>query len=426
MLTAEGEVKILDFGIYKRLQPEDGVPMTTTISKDGRLVGTVTAMSPEQAAGAVVDQRSDLFSLGSLLYELLTGTPPFVGENSHETLSRICLYKETPVHEVNAEVPEVFSQLIGALLEKDPIRRPQSAAEVDQALAEIATGAPVLGLVSGRWAGTTTASTAMGQATVLTGTQAQLSQGPTIPARPGETGVPTPTAGLWTTGISGIAPGETSSGPVVRTLLLNDLVDSTKLVEALGDERAAQIFEQHDRVARDLLQKNSGREIDKSDGFLMLFERPMDAVRFALGYHAALAEISEQEGVTVASRVGIHVGEVVLRVNTIDDVSRGAKALEVEGLAKSARGNGDVEQRQPGGDPRHDPGATPSSPGGEHDREVQQPVADEYDHPTEDQDPDKDPELLDIMDDLVPRQFNPLGKHPVEAVGQAFKSLDQA
>jgi len=121
----------------------------------------------------------------------------------------------------------------------------------------------------------------------------------------------------------------------VRTLLLNDLVDSTKMVDALGDERAAKIFEQHDRMARELLKATGGREIDKSDGFLMLFERPMDAVRFALGYHAALEEISERERVTVSSRVGIHVGEVVLRVNSADDVARGAKPLEVEGLAKA-------------------------------------------------------------------------------------------
>ncbi len=310
MLTATGEVKILDFGVYKRLAPEDGVSLTQTLSVDGRLVGTVTAMSPEQAAGEEIDHRSDLFSLGSLLYELLTGTPPFIGKTSHETLSRICLRKETPAEELVPEVPESLSLLIGLLLEKEPAKRPQSAEKVQLALAEIA--AEMSGVMPRLDPATWT--------------------GEFAPYKPGAEAADTPPST-----VSGTLPTAvtTPSGPTVRTLLLNDLVDSTQLVEELGDERAAEIFEQHDRKARELLKATGGREIDKSDGFLMLFERPMDAVRFALGYHAALEEISEREGVPVSSRVGIHVGEVVLRVSSAEDVARGAKPLEVEGLAKA-------------------------------------------------------------------------------------------
>ncbi len=305
MVTDAGRSKILDFGIYKRMVGEDGSPLTTTISERGSLVGTVTAMSPEQAAGGTVDHRSDLFSFGTLLYELLAGRPPFLGENSHETLSRICLYKETPVRELNPELPESLSQLLTALLEKEPARRPQSAAEVREALDAISAE------LAGEESATLTPWTWAGTVSPVASDQ--------------------PTADPWTAGASPRTP----SGPTVRTLLLNDLVDSTKLVEKLGDERAASILEHHDRMARDILKANHGRENDKSDGFLMLFERPLDAVRFALGYHAALEEISGQEGVTVSSRVGIHIGEVVLRVNSPDDVARGAKPLEVEGLAKA-------------------------------------------------------------------------------------------
>jgi serine/threonine-protein kinase len=126
----------------------------------------------------------------------------------------------------------------------------------------------------------------------------------------------------------------TSTGAVLKTLLISDLVDSTKLIERLGDERAFELFGQHDRIARDLLQLVGGREIDKTDGFLMLFERPHDAVAYAIGYHQALADLSLEIGTCVASRVGIHLGEVYLRENRPEDIARGAKPVEVEGLAK--------------------------------------------------------------------------------------------
>lgn len=126
------------------------------------------------------------------------------------------------------------------------------------------------------------------------------------------------------------------SAPVIRTLLLCDLVASTQLVERLGDARAAELLSQHDRAARDLLVEFDGREIDKSDGFLLLFERPIEAVRFAIAYQDRLRELGTACGAAVLARVGIHVGEVVLRQNAAGDVARGAKPLEVEGLAKAA------------------------------------------------------------------------------------------
>jgi TolB-like protein len=127
-----------------------------------------------------------------------------------------------------------------------------------------------------------------------------------------------------------------ASIPVIRTLLLCDLVASTQLVERLGDARAAELLSRHDRAARDLLAGFDGREIDKSDGFLLLFERPIEAVRFAIAYQDKLRELGAGYGAHVVARVGIHVGEVVLRQNVPGDVARGAKPLEVEGLAKAA------------------------------------------------------------------------------------------
>jgi len=114
----------------------------------------------------------------------------------------------------------------------------------------------------------------------------------------------------------------------LRTLLFTDVVDSTQLVERLGDTHAAQVWQAHDRRSRELLARHRGREIDRADGFFLLFDDPSDAVRYALEYHEALADLA------LGARVGIHIGPVTLRENAHEDVARGAKPVEVEGLAK--------------------------------------------------------------------------------------------
>ena len=116
----------------------------------------------------------------------------------------------------------------------------------------------------------------------------------------------------------------------IRALLLTDVVDSTKLAESIGDTAMAQVWAAHDRIARDLLQRHHGHEIDKTDGMLMLFETADDAVGFTTEYHPALAAMT----VPLRARAGIHVGPVLLHENSSQDVALGAKPLEVDGLAK--------------------------------------------------------------------------------------------
>jgi putative peptide modification system cyclase len=123
-------------------------------------------------------------------------------------------------------------------------------------------------------------------------------------------------------------------GPRVRTLLICDIVDSTALVERMGDAPAAELLRRHDRIARDLMHAGGGREIDKTDGFLTLFERPIEAVAFAMAYHRALRTLGDDVKQTLRARVGIHVGEVVLWENAPADIADGAKPIDVEGLAK--------------------------------------------------------------------------------------------
>ncbi len=127
---------------------------------------------------------------------------------------------------------------------------------------------------------------------------------------------------------------ETPSRAVLKTLMVTDLVASTQLVEKIGDQKATEVFTQVDRVARSLLREHDGREIDKTDGFLILFERPINAVSFALDFHHALEEVGKKLDVALCARVGIHLGEVILRENAPEDISLGAKPIEVEGLSK--------------------------------------------------------------------------------------------
>lgn len=122
--------------------------------------------------------------------------------------------------------------------------------------------------------------------------------------------------------------------PLLRAVVICDLVNSTALIEQLGDRQAAEFMQQLDRAARDLLHRHQGQEIDKTDGFLLLFERPVQAVGFALAYQRLLTELGKVEFLPLKARVGIHVGDVLLWENRADDIAHGAKPVEVEGLAK--------------------------------------------------------------------------------------------
>jgi len=134
-----------------------------------------------------------------------------------------------------------------------------------------------------------------------------------------------------------------ASAPQVRTLLLTDLCDSTLLVERLGDGPAAELFRAHDRLVLELQQRWHGRLIDRSDGLLLLFERPIDGLGFALDYARGLRELGErpevkQRKLELRARAGLHVGEVLTWHNSEAAVQAGAKPLEVEGIAKPLAG----------------------------------------------------------------------------------------
>lgn len=137
MISTGGRVKILDFGIAKHVGPGIDGSRAGDLSKTGEIVGTSRAMAPEQARGLAVGPRSDLFSLGVLLYELLTGVSPFRGTTPMDSLARILRDHPRPIEELAPDVPEDLSHLVGRLLRKVPELRPADAAEVARTLEEL-------------------------------------------------------------------------------------------------------------------------------------------------------------------------------------------------------------------------------------------------------------------------------------------------
>jgi Tol biopolymer transport system component len=141
MLSDEGRLKILDFGLAK-LKPEgalSGISDLPTKSRtaEGRIVGTIAYMSPEQAEGKILDSRSDIFSLGIVLYEMATGERPFQGETTASVLSSIL--KDTPkaMNEINSALPSLLGRIIRRCLVKDPEHRYQTAKDLRNDLEEL-------------------------------------------------------------------------------------------------------------------------------------------------------------------------------------------------------------------------------------------------------------------------------------------------
>ncbi len=136
MVTPQLGVKIIDFGIARLLA--DNSPRLTL---PAQTVGTIAYISPEQAQGLDVDGRADLYSLGCVLYQLLSGRPPFFSTIPGALLMMQVMDRPTPLSVVRPDLPAGLSELVGDLLEKEPAARPATAAQVAGTIAAIARDA---------------------------------------------------------------------------------------------------------------------------------------------------------------------------------------------------------------------------------------------------------------------------------------------
>jgi serine/threonine-protein kinase len=144
LLTADGTLKIADFGLARRLDGDEG----PTVTLECAPVGTPTYMSPEQARGlaaapAALCPRVDVYGLGALLYEMLTGRPPFRGESAADTLRQVLFDEPVPPARLNPQVPRDLEAICLKCLEKEPPRRYATAAALADDLRRIGEGRPL-------------------------------------------------------------------------------------------------------------------------------------------------------------------------------------------------------------------------------------------------------------------------------------------
>jgi eukaryotic-like serine/threonine-protein kinase len=131
MVTSQGVVKLMDFGIAKSRTEQD-------LTRPGTTMGSLYYMSPEQVRGGTVDARSDLYSVGVMMYELLAGRRPFVADSAYEILNQQCnVVPQAPV-EVNHQLPGPLSDIIVCAMAKDPANRFQNAQALSNALRQVA------------------------------------------------------------------------------------------------------------------------------------------------------------------------------------------------------------------------------------------------------------------------------------------------
>ncbi len=170
LITDEGQVKVTDFGIARAINTEESLTQT------GAVMGTATYFSPEQAEGIGVDSRSDIYSLGVVLFEMVTGRPPFLGDTPVAVASKHVRDHPPAPRELNPSIPPTFEAIILKAMAKDPAHRYRTAEELRADLLRFNEGRSVLAMDD--------ADAATAMLAGAAGVRPRWS-GPSIPTRPG-------------------------------------------------------------------------------------------------------------------------------------------------------------------------------------------------------------------------------------------------
>jgi serine/threonine-protein kinase len=182
LIGSNGQVKVADFGIARALN----APTESNLTQVGSVMGTATYFSPEQAQGAQPDPRSDLYSLGIVMYEMVAGRPPFTGENPVSIAYKQVHDAPQPLVQIVADVPRSFEAIVAKLLAKDPKLRYPSAAALRDDLRRFRNDEPVQALTAAaamNRPATGVAAAAAAGATTVNPTLASTGSAPTAPPR---------------------------------------------------------------------------------------------------------------------------------------------------------------------------------------------------------------------------------------------------
>ena len=326
MVAAGDEVKILDFGLAKPISPD---LLDTTLTASGEIVGTAQAMSPEQVMGLAVGPASDLFSFGSVLYEMLTGRSPFKGETVFKTMDHVCCLDPPSVQDVRPETPHSLSELVHRLLAKDPAERPRGAREVVASLRQLA----------GSYAATRKGRD------VRRGALEDFEEPsvrPTEVHRHRKPPAPSPEEE------SAVQPGERRQVTVICCELLGAAPDSRTSFSALDPEALFELMPDFQEMAEIALEKFEGTLGNHLGHHLWAYfgypraheDSAQRAVRVALELREKVTELEQRfssTGRSFALRTAIHTGPAVVLASRSSQLALGSTldvAMGLQGLAE--------------------------------------------------------------------------------------------
>ncbi|RKI75008.1 protein kinase [Corallococcus sp. AB049A] len=348
--SARGEqARLLDFGIARLVEPEAG----SALSQVGVVLGTPEYLSPEQAVGAKVDTRSDLYSFGVLAYRVLSGRLPFDGPTPRHFLSQHASHAPLPLDRAAPQLSRYVGllSLVMRLLDKDPAKRPQTANELADALGLAhaalmaftpsqgtpivhanttpASGTAAFGVDPAAPAGSGTAAFGVnpappgpGSGTAAFGV-APAPVVPSVTAPPVQAQPRTGTAAFGTVRLTG-GPAVTGGAGVAKaqnvTVMLTDIQGFTDRMSRQTHEENARMLDTHDRLLTPLVREYDGKLVQKrGDALLAIFRAPSASIRCGMAMQQALwrynQTVPEEQQLHV--RVCLHAGEVLVTNDSV-------------------------------------------------------------------------------------------------------------